>query len=406
MRTLLTGLTIWDGTKLLDADTLTFSNGRIDAIGASGDLAKACGDLEKAGGEAIKPDRTIDCRGLTALPGLIDAHVHLELNPDEKDAPIAKKLKRARLTKAMEERAEAMVRAGITAARDLGGGAWLELDLRDRIAAGELVGPRLICSGQPITSSGGHCHFWGGEAANLTEAKAVLARQVAKRVDLIKVMATGGRLTRGTDPQKPQFDVATLTGIVEAARGHQLPVAAHCHGTEGIRIAAMAGVNTIEHCSWVGEAGWASDYQAEVAELIAERGIWVSPTVNRGWQRMLNSDQSEVLQRVRHAYRQMLGSGVPFIASTDAGIPGVYHHHLPHALAVFAEIAQLTPERTLRASTADAATALGLQSVTGRLAPGLAADILLVHGKPLENLAALKDPAAVWARGRDVVLPN
>ena len=73
---------------------------------------------------------------------------------------------------------------------------------------------------------------------------------------------------------------------------------------------------------------------------------------------------------------------------------------------MFAEIAQLTPERTLRASTADAATALGLQSVTGRLKPGLAADILLVHGKPLENLAALKEPAAVWARGRDVVLPN
>ena len=135
MHTLLTGLTIWDGTNLLDADTLSFSNGRIDAIGG---YQSARGGYQSASGGAEKPDRTIDCRGLTALPGLIDAHVHLELNPDEKDAPIAKKLKRARLTKAMEERAEAMVRAGITAARDLGGGTWLELDLRDRIAAGEL----------------------------------------------------------------------------------------------------------------------------------------------------------------------------------------------------------------------------------------------------------------------------
>ncbi len=390
MRTRLTGLTIWDGATLADADALSFSDGHIDAVGASADLSEA--------------DRTIDCRGLTALPGLIDAHVHLELNPDEQHAP-TKVARSAQFTQ-MAERASAMVQAGITTARDLGGGAWLEVELRDRIAARELAGPRLICSGQPITGSRGHCHFWGGEAANLAEARAVLERQVAKHVDLIKVMATGGRLTRGTDPQKPQFDLATLTGIVDAARSHRLPVAAHCHGTEGIRIAAAAGVTTIEHCSWVGQAGWASDYRAEVAELIVEKAIWVSPTVNRGWQRMLDSGSGDVLRRVRHAYRQMLEMGIPFIASTDAGIPGVFHHHLPHALGVFAEIAELTPEQTLRASTGDAARALGLESVTGRLVPGLAADILLVHGNPLDNLAALIEPAAVWARGQDIRLPD
>ena len=201
MRTKLTGLRIWDGARLLDADTLQFNDGLIET-----DLSSARGDSVSARGVSKKepnPDRTIDCRGLTAIPGLIDAHVHLELNPDDKDPPAAKR-DTARLTQAMAERAEAMVHAGITTARDLGGGAWRELDLRDRIDAGELAGPRLICSGQPITSIGGHCHFWGGEAANLSEAKVVLARQVAKRVDLIKVMATGGRLTRGTDPQKPQ----------------------------------------------------------------------------------------------------------------------------------------------------------------------------------------------------------
>ena len=157
MRTRLTGLTIWDGATLADADALCFSDGHIDAVGASADLSEA--------------DRTIDCRGLTALPGLIDAHVHLELNPDEQHAPTGV-VEPDQFTR-MAERARAMVQAGITTARDLGGGAWLEVELRDRIAARKLVGPRLICSGQPITSSRGHCHFWGGEAANLAEARAV-----------------------------------------------------------------------------------------------------------------------------------------------------------------------------------------------------------------------------------------
>ncbi|NIR98971.1 MAG: amidohydrolase family protein, partial [Gammaproteobacteria bacterium] len=176
----------------------------------------------------------------------MDAHVHMELNPEDREPPKQTDLGQRPL---MRERAAAMVSAGITTARDLGGGAWLELELRDRINAGEVPGPRLLCAGQPITSPGGHCHFWGGEAADMDAANTVLTRQVAHGVDLIKVMATGGRMTRGSTPLEPQFDLPTLAGIVAAAHDHQLPVAAHCHGTAGIELAAQAGVTTIEHCS-------------------------------------------------------------------------------------------------------------------------------------------------------------
>ena len=110
----------------------------------------------------------------------------------------------------MRERSEKMAMAGITTARDLGGGAWYELTLRDEIAAGQFTGPRLLCSGQPITSPQGHCHFWGGEAHNLEAAQAVLKRQVDKGVDLIKIMATGGRLTKGSEPLDAQFPQATM----------------------------------------------------------------------------------------------------------------------------------------------------------------------------------------------------
>ncbi len=380
-----TDLTIWDGSTLLAEDCLHITGSYITNIGHTAELT----DIERK--------EAISCSGLTAIPGLIDAHVHLELNPDDRNPP---ERTEPAVIPLMAERAAKMAQAGITTARDLGGGAWFELDLRDRIAAGEVPGPRMLCSGQPITSPRGHCHFWGGEAENADAALNVLSRQVDHGVDLIKVMATGGRMTAGSEPTDAQFSQEILDTIVSTAHSHELPVAAHCHGTEGIRRAALAGVDTIEHCSWVGKEGWASDYQADVAEIVLEQGAWVSPTVNKGWQRMLDSKTGNVLQRVRQAYRQMLDLGIPMVASTDAGIPGVFHADLPHALVVFAKIAELSNEEALKSATSDAARALGVSGVTGRLAQGLSADILMVDGNPLEDLTAVTRPVRVIVRGK------
>ncbi|MEZ5558520.1 MAG: amidohydrolase family protein [Pseudomonadales bacterium] len=390
--TLLHGARIWDGEQQLDADALLVSGARIAAIGIGAEL----------GARTSASVRRIDCRGATLLPGLIDAHVHMELDPNRSAPPAAEE---PRDLARMGATAESMLRAGITTARDLGGGAWAELQLRDRIAAGALSGPRLLCAGQPITSPQGHCHFWGGEAPDLAGARAVIDRQVEHGVDLIKVMATGGVFTRGSSPAGAQFDQATLDGIVTAAARHGLGVAAHCHGTEGIERAARAGVRSIEHCSWVGPQGWAANYEEQVARIILERGVWVSPTVNRGWRRYLEPGREQALERIRGAYKAMLAMGIQFIASTDAGIPGVFHHHLPEALAVFCAIAELSAADTLRTATANAADALGLGAVTGRLRQGLAADLLLVDGDPLQDLSALTRPVGVWARGRAALEP-
>ncbi len=142
------------------------------------------------------------CTAPRALPGLIDAHVHMVLDPDLRDPLAQTAADRATRAAAMAQRAVEMVRAGITTARDLGGGEWLELELRDRIARGEVEGPRLVCAGQPVTSPQGHCHFWGGEATGAADAAAVIARQREHGVDLIKVMATGGTMTKGTHPAR------------------------------------------------------------------------------------------------------------------------------------------------------------------------------------------------------------
>ena len=340
-----------------------------------------------------------DCAGLTVIPGLIDAHVHMTLDPAL--ATVAEQLavKPDDARRKMTRRAAEMLAAGITTARDLGGGEWLELELRDRINAGEIPGPRLLCAGQPITSIGGHCHFWGGESTDLADATAVIERQLDHGVDLIKLMATGGMQTPNSQPKDAQFDQATTSAIVAAAKVRGFDVAAHCHGTPGIRHAANAGVRTIEHCSWIGENGKRGDYDPDVAREIAGRGIWVSPTVNAGWGRF----GSEFAANVTANFRALKAHGCRLIASTDAGIPNVRHQDLAKALPVFARLAELSPLEALKSATSECADALGLGEVTGRLREGASADLLFVYGDPLTDLAALLKPALVVARGREFV---
>lgn len=344
--------------------------------------------------------------GCTVLPGLADAHLHMSLDPELRTPEEQEQVDDATLDRAMAARARAMVEAGITTARDLGGGRYREIALRDRIGRGELPGPRLLTVGRPLTSPGGHCHFWHGEVAGAAQIRAHVRAQVDAGADWIKVMATGGVFTRGTSPGAPQFTRGDLRVVVESARAACRDVAAHCHGTEGIRRALRAGVRTLEHCSFAGPRGFGSDPDPALVAEIAASASWVSPTVNLGWGRRGEKDgePTDFFRRLSSMLRSMKAAGVRFVASTDAGIPGVRHHDLPRALPVFARYAELSNEEALRSATADAALALGLAAVTGRVAPGLSADLLVVEGDPLADLAALERVRMVFARGRRVPL--
>jgi imidazolonepropionase-like amidohydrolase len=387
----LVGARIWDGDSggyLRGADALRIEGERVAAVGRSGELS--------AGARLLRLD------GGALLPGLIDAHVHLDLDPalatPEEQAAVAPEL----AERALRARAQEMLAAGITSARDLGGPAWREIALRERIEAGEAAGPRLLCAGQPVTTPRGHCWFWGGEAGDADAIGRVIERQLERGADWIKLIATGGRITAGTRPHEPQFSEAELAAGVRAAAAHGRPVAAHCHGTAGIRNAAAAGVRSAEHCSFAGPAGFGSDFDPRVAELLAARGVWVSATVNAGWARHFDArgELSPFARRMAEVYAGLRRAGVQLVASTDAGIPGAAHGGLALALPVFARIAALSPAEVLRSATSGAADALGIAGITGRLRPGLSADVLAVSGDPLGDLAALAAPLQVFARGR------
>ena len=387
----LTGARIWDGTALEatpDASDLVIEEGRIAAIGPIPE------------GEST-PGWSLPA-GAVIIPGLIDAHVHMDLDPHLMAPDDQFKASRADRDLRMIARARAMVRAGITTARDLGGGEWRELALRDAVARGELPGPRLLCAGQPLTIAQGHCHFWGGVAEGSDEQAEVVQRQVEKGVDWVKIMATGGYFTKGSGVDRAQFSADEIRRAVTQAAAAGLEVAAHCHGKMGIRNAAQGGVRTIEHCSFASSKGYGADYDADVAKEVASHGAWVSPTVNGNWLRRMEKDgkPTDFFRNMQKVLGALGEAGVPIMASTDAGIPGVFHHGLAAGLRAFEKYTGHSPVDVLRTATSDSARGLGIEDICGRLAPGLSADLLVLAGDPLEDLARLEEPLLVMAAGR------
>jgi imidazolonepropionase-like amidohydrolase len=363
------------------------------------------GKIHAIGDAALEGDadvRRIALPGRVLVPGLIDGHVHLELDPALRTPAEQLAVQGDALRRAMKARARGMLFAGITTARDCGGGQHREHALRRQINSGAELGPRLLCCGQPITTPGGHCDFWGGAVTTRVDIDRMVGLQVEAGSDWIKVMATGGVFTPNSRARDSQFDLPSLISIVEAASNHGRSVAAHCHGTRGIGDAVRAGVRTIEHASFAGPKGFGTEIDEPLIKEMAERELWVSPTVNAGWgRRILNEhdEPTDFFRRMSHSLRLQREHGVRFIASTDAGIPGVAHHDLVAGLLAFERFAGLRPVDVLRATTSEAATALGVSDETGRLESGLSADFLVLESDPLVDLNALRDPEAVIFRG-------
>ncbi|MFP5377212.1 MAG: amidohydrolase family protein [Acidimicrobiia bacterium] len=230
--------------------------------------------------------------------------------------------------------------------------------------------------------------------------RAAVAAHAARGVDVIKVMASGGFITPGSAAERPQFGPDELRAAVEAAHAHGLPLTAHAHSTAAIALAVDAGVDGIEHCSFVTADG--VDAPAELVELIARRRIVVGATLGM----LPGTDPPPAIAALVDAFfantARLHQAGAAIVAGTDAGVgPPKPHGVLPHAARDLARIG-FTNGEALRSMTADAAGVCGIGSRTGRIAPGMDADLLVVRGDPLADLGALHDVVAVYHRGRRV----
>lgn len=360
-------------------------------------------------GGRIPDDATVLYDGPgTLLPGLIDAHVHLTFDggPDPvatmkaEDDPLL-------LVRAIGG-AQRALRAGITTIREVGAKNDVIFVVKEAIDSGLVIGPRLLVAGRPITSVKGHCWFMGGEVANADEMLALMHRQIDQGADLTKVMASGGGMTVESNVREPQFTAGELSRLVAESHARGRHVSSHCHATASIANSLEAGVDTIEHCSWMTYDGTEID-DALLAEL-ARSGIHVVPTLapiamavkhGRIGRMASGMDATAFYEHRLNNVRRMRAAGVPMIAGSDAGV-----NHLPHDGGIEEIIlmvdAGFTPVEAIQAATGRSAAVIGLPTGAHTVTAGQTADLVVVAGDVAADITAIRTPRLVLRSGRVV----
>jgi imidazolonepropionase-like amidohydrolase len=369
--------------------------GRISRISMPGEVPKRVDRVE------------IDASGCYVCPGLIDAHVHLFLDAGERPRSTFLSANDEELLDTAAANLRLALSAGITTARDCGGPAELVFRVQKAVERGDLLGPRVLPAGAPITRPKGHCHFFGIEVTTPQEAAGAVDKQARNDATFIKLIASGGGLTPGTRPEEADLPVEIMRAIVRAAHANGLQVAAHCHAVESIVRALDAGVDTIEHASFTGPGGM-PQFDTEIAARIKDNGTVVSPTAISGI-RIAEAIRASGagngtsgisiarLEARRHHLAKFCEAGVSLIAGTDCGVTNTPFNSLADELDEYVR-AGLSRAEALAAATSASARYLGLHHL-GKVKTGFSADLLLLSGNPLDDLRHLRNPRLVMKQG-------
>ena len=378
--------------KILDNVTVTIKGDRIASVAA--------------GGAAPKGAHVIELPNATLLPGLIDAHTHLTFDPNFGYQELGVSIPKEALIGA--KNARITLEAGFTTVRNVGARGYTDIALRDAINEGMVPGPRMLASGPPLSITGGHCdqnllpyewHATSDGAADGVEAVQHKVREIIKYgADVIKVCATGGVLSKGDDPQASQYTLEEMKAIVADAHRLGRKVAAHAHGAQGIAWAAEAGVDSIEHGSYIDD---------NAIKIMKEHGTYLVPTQYLAdWMREnavkigLPAMYAEKMKTVTAAMRQNVGkairAGVKIALGTDAA---VYPHGLnAHEFEVYVKLG-MTPLQSIQTGTVNAADLLGWSDRIGSVEQGKFADMIAVEGDPTKDITLLQHPVFVMKGG-------
>ncbi|MEW6217155.1 MAG: amidohydrolase family protein [Candidatus Bipolaricaulota bacterium] len=381
-RFVISGAMMIDGIRdvAVEDEVVVVEEGRVSAVG-------------RADSPGVRPllqgAKILDGGGMTLLPGLIDCHVHLCMRGVYGPALVLEPPGTTALNAAFN--AQRQLIHGVTTVRDVGGQHFVDIALRDAIAGGDIVGPRVIASGHYIAMTGGHGYLTARQADGVAEVTKATREQIRAGADWIKLMASGGQLRRDENPTDPELSAEELRAAITEARNHNKPVAVHEHGSTNLLQTLLAGVSTVEHGTYLSD---------EVIAVMAERGIALCPTFLPYSLQANNTSGRQPPWRVARAkklwedklanFQRALQGGVRVVAGSDSCLT-VSHGEGVREIAWLAE-AGMTPIEAIKAATSVAADVLLLGDVIGRIKEGLAADLILVKGNPLEDLSTLASP--------------
>jgi len=379
--------------KLVDDPQVLVRDGRIVAVGQAGD--------------AVPEGATrIDLPGKTLLPGLIDMHVHITSDP-RYGGYSRLQFSDAFWSAISVPQAERTLMAGFTTVRNVGTQAWNDVGLREAIDAGQVVGPRVVTAAYGFGATGGHCDstFFPPSMDQRNRFNADSPDEARKAVrtlrkygaQVIKVCATGGVFSRNTEPGQQQMTYAEMKAVVDEATMWGLRVAAHAHGTAGIKDAIRAGVHTIEHASLIDEEG---------IRLAKQHGTWLSMDIyntdytqsegrkNGVLEDNLRKDR-EIGDLQRENFRRAHRAGAKMVFGSDAGI--YPHGQNAKQFAVMVKYG-MAPAEAIRAATLNAAEALGRDDL-GAIEAGRLADLVAVDGDPTADVTVLESVPFVMKGG-------
>lgn len=360
----------------------------------------------------------IDLREYTVLPGLINMHAHTVLPGD--GTPFAEWMALPDELLLLQAHANAMasLQAGVTTIRDCGGRGQLTYRLRDAIRRGIVPGPRFVLCGRALTITGGHCHYFEGEADGAEEMRHAARQLLKEGADFIKIMASGGGTVR-TYAQFPSFDGEELRAAIHEAHKVGKRASCHCIATESISLALDAGTDHIEHCMFMAP-DLSIVYDEAIAQRVADAGVYVTATlqtmadipdpiqqrIDRG---DASAEERDLVRRRQQTIAQQIEIirllheiGVPIVAGNDAGWQVTGFDDFYQEL-LYLEQSGLSALEAIHAATGRAADACQLAGTIGTVAEGCVADLLAVHDDPLSDLGALKDPALVLQQGCIVI---
>ncbi|MET8200835.1 amidohydrolase family protein [Micromonospora taraxaci] len=381
---------VFDGERLVDGGVLVLLDG-----GRIADVRRGRAEAPEGWPVREAPDGTL-------LPGLVDAHVHLcaDAGPDA----LGRLADRAEtdLNAVVEASLRGHLKAGITTVRDLGDRRDAVLRWRERGVRDDL--PTVVAAGAPVTSIGGHCWALGGEASGVDGVREAVRLRAAAGADLVKIMASGGVFTPGTDTTRPQFTDQELAAALNQARDVGLPVTAHAHALSAVEQALRVGVDGIEHCTCVTATG--ARVPEELADRLAASGIAVCATLGTDPAVVTPPEVVEMAARaglseaaLRAGTASLHRAGVRLVAGSDAGLgPAKPHGILPETLVEYVACG-IPATAALTAATSVGAEVCGLGGRKGHVRPGFEADLLIVDGDPTSDITVLRRPLAVYRAG-------